>query len=262
MKKLLVALGILAALLALAGVAILVLVDVNAHKPRIETAVSDALGMEFRIQGKARLRLFPSASIVLSDVRLRNRGTDLATAEALRVGVKLRPLFGRRVVITELALEKPVIRIEKGIDGKFNYETPPRPAKPAAKEGEVPSAPLTVSTGSVSAGKIVYVDRKTGNETSLDAIDLSVRDLSIPTVPGVRLSKGISFSGDLSAKEVKTKDFTVSDMRAKVTAEAGVYEIRPFTMRLFGGTGEGGIRLDLSGETPTMKVKRQAVLEK
>ncbi|MGB7630246.1 MAG: AsmA family protein, partial [Candidatus Deferrimicrobium sp.] len=214
-----------------------------------------ALGMEFRIRGKARLRLFPSASIALSDVRLRNRGTDLGTAETLRVGVKLRPLLDRRIVITELVLEKPVIRIEKGIDGKFNFETPPRPAKPAAKEGEAPSASMVVSTGSVSAGKIVYVDRKTESETSLDAIDLSVRDLSIPTAPGAKLRKGISFSGDLSAKELKTNDFTMTDVRAKVTAGAGVYEFRPFTMKLFGGTGEGGIRVDLSGETPALKVK-------
>lgn len=105
MKKFLIALGILVALLVLAGVAILVLVDVNAHKPRIESAVSDALGMEFRIGGKAQLRLFPSASIVLSDVRLRNRGTELATAETLRVGVKLLPLLSRQIVITELVLE-------------------------------------------------------------------------------------------------------------------------------------------------------------
>jgi uncharacterized protein involved in outer membrane biogenesis len=44
-------------LLVLAGVAIVFLVDVNAHKARIEAAVSDALGMEFRIRGKAGLRL-------------------------------------------------------------------------------------------------------------------------------------------------------------------------------------------------------------
>lgn len=240
MKKHIVALGILVALVVLAGVAILVLVDVNAYKPRIENAVSDALGMEFRIGGKARLLFFPSTSIVLSDVRLRNRGTDLAAAESLRMGVKLRPLLARQVVITKLALEKPVIRIEKGIDGKFNYETAPRPATPAARDGEARSAPLTVSTGSVSAGKVVYVDRKSKSETSLDAIDLSVRDLSIPTAPGVKRLKGISFSGDLSAKEMKTKDFTASDVSAKVTAGAGVYEFRPFTMKLFGGTGEGG----------------------
>ena len=254
MKKLLIALVTLVALLVLAGVAIIILADVDAHKPRIESAVSDALGMEFRIHGKARLRLIPSTRIVLSDVRLRNRGTDLAVAKTLRVGVELRPLLDRRVVITELALENPVIRIEKGTDGKFNYETPPRPAAPAAKEGEPPSAPLAVSAGSVSAGKIVYVDRKAKSETSLDAIDLSVHDLSVLAARGGKLSKGISFSGDLSVKEMKTKDLSVSDVRAKVTAGAGVYEIRPFTMTLFGGAGEGGIRVDLSGEKKVLKV--------
>ena len=81
MKKILIALGALLGLLFLAGIAIVSLVDVNAHKPRIEAAVSDALEMEFRIQGKAGLRLFPSASISLSDIRLRNLGTDLAAAE-------------------------------------------------------------------------------------------------------------------------------------------------------------------------------------
>jgi len=253
MKKLLVALGILVGLLVLAGAAIVLLVDVNAHKPRIETAVSDALGMEFRIRGKAGLRLFPSAGIALSDVRLRNRGTDLATAETLRVGVRLLPLLlDRQVNITELALGKPVIRIEKGADGKFNYETPPGPVKPASKGADASSAPLNVARSSISAGKIVYVDRKAGSETSLDAIDLSVRDLSIPTARGAELMKGVTFTGDLSVKEIRSRDLAVSDVRAKVTAGGGIYEIRPIAMKLFGGAGEGGIRIDLSGDRMAM----------
>ena len=250
MKKLLVSLGILVALLVLAGVAILVLVDVNAQKPRIEAAVSDTLGMEFRIRGKARLRLFPSARIALSDVRLRNRGTDLATAETLRVGVMLLPLLNRQVNITELLLDKPVIRIEKGTDGKFNYETPPAPVKPTTgpKEAKASSAHLRVARSSVSGGKIVYVDRKAGSETTLDAVDLSVRNLSIPPAGGAALMKGISFTGDLTVKGIRSKDFAISDVRAKVTGGAGVYEIRPVTMKLLGGAGEGGIRVDLSGD--------------
>jgi hypothetical protein len=255
MKKLLIPLGILVGLVLLAGIAILVLVDVNAHKARIEAAVSDALGMEFRIRGKARIVFLPSASIVLSDVLLRNRGTDLATVETLRVGVKLRPLLDRRLVITELSLEKPAIRIEKGADGKFNYETPPRPATIPARSGEARSAPLTVSRGSVSAGTVVYVDRKAKEETRLEAVDLSVRDLVIPTATGVSLPKGVSFSGDLSVKGIRTKDRAVSDVRAKVTAGAGVFEIRPFTMKLFGGTGAGEARVDLSGEKTALKVR-------
>jgi AsmA protein len=255
MKKVLLVLGALAGLLVLAGVAIVFLVDVNAHKPRVEAAVSDALGMEFRIQGKAGLRLFPPAGIALSDIRLRNRGADLATAETLRVGVKLLPLLRRQVEVTEILLEKPSIRLEKGADGKFNYETAPRPAKPPAKKGEAPSAPLSVARGAVRNGSVVYVDRKAGTKTEISGIDLTVRDLALPAAPDAPVPKGIYFAGELRVKEVKGRDLSVSDVDAKVTATAGVIDVRPFTMKLFGGKGEGGIRIDLSKERTAAQVK-------
>jgi len=254
MKKILIALGVLLGLLFLAGIAIVYLADVNAHKPRIEAAVSDALGMEFRIGGKARLRLLPSASISLADVRLRNRGADLATAETLRVGVKLRPLLSRRVEITELILEKPSIRIEKGHDGTFNFEPPPRPPKPA-REGESAATPLSVARGAVRDGSVSYVDRKEGTRTEFSGIGLSLADLSIPVAPDAPLSRGISFTGQLRVKEVRGKDLAVSDVDAKVAASRGVYDIRPFTMKLFGGKGDGEILVDLSKERPDVRVK-------
>jgi len=255
MKKILLSLGILLGFLFLAGIAIVYLVDVNAHKPRIEAAVSDALGMEFRIRGKAGLRLFPSAGIALSDIRLRNRGADLAAADTLRVGVKLMPLLRRQVEVTEILLEKPSIRLEKGADGKFNYETAPRPAKPPAKKGVAPSAPLYVARGAVRNGSVVYVDRKAGTKTEISGIDLTVRELVVPAATETPVPKGISFAGELRAKEVKGKDLSVSDVDAKVTASAGVVDVRPFTMKLFGGKGEGGIRVDLSKERTAVQVK-------
>ncbi len=256
MKKLLVILGVLLGIVLLAGIAIVLLVNVNAYKPRIETAVSDALGMEFRIRGNASLRLLPSPAIALADVRLTNRGTDLADAGTLRIGIRLLPLLHRRIEITEFTLDKPVLRIEKGADGKFNFETPPRPAKsPAGEEGPSPAAPLVVADSSLENGRILYVDRKSGKETLLDGVNLSVRNLSVPTGSKAEPSRGISFTGKLMIGEVKTKGFTVSDVRASVTAGNGVYEIRPFTMRLFGGKGEGEIRADLSKRAPTVSVK-------
>jgi AsmA protein len=255
MKKFLVALGILLGLLFLAGIAFVSLVDVNAHKPRIEAAVSDALGMEFRIQGKAGLRLFPTAGIALSDIRLRNRGSELATAETLRVGVKLLPLLRREVEVTEILLEKPAIRIEKGKDGRFSYETAPRAAKPPAEKDEAPSASLSVGRSAVRNGSVVYLDRKTGTKTEISGIDLKVEDLAIPSASGAPVTKGISFTGGLRVKEVKGAGYSVSDVEAKVTASAGVCDIRPFTMKLFGGKGEGGIRIDLSKEKTGYQVK-------
>jgi AsmA protein len=255
MKKLLVALGILALIVVLAGVAFVLLADVNAHKPRIEAAVSDALGMEFRIRGTAGLRLFPSAGIALSDIRLRNRGAELAAVETVRVGVKLMPLLRRRVEVTELLLEKPTVRIEKGADGKFSYETPPRPEKPPAKGDEGSSTSLALSGGAVKDGRIVYVDRKGGGKTEISGIDLTVGDLTVPGGTAVPLAKGISFAGKLRVKEVKGAGYAVSDVDAKVAVSGGICDIRPFTLQLFGGKGEGGIRIDWSGERTDVRLK-------
>jgi AsmA protein len=255
LKKIFLVLGVLAGLLVLAGVAVVFLVDVNAHKPRIEAAVSDALGMEFRIHGKAGLRLFPSAGIALSDIRLRNRGAELASAETLRVGVKLLPLLRRQVEVSEILLEKPTVRIEKGTDGKFRHETPARPKKPSATGGDAPRASLAVSGAAVRDGRIVYLDRGTGGKTEISGIDLTVADLAVPGDPGVPLSRAISFTGKLRVKEVRVADRSVADVDAKVTVSAGVCDIRPFTMKLFGGKGEGGIRVDLTKENPAAQVK-------
>src|SRR5512145_1050188 len=230
MKKLLVALRILALIVVLAGVAVVLLADVNVHKPRIEAAVSDALGMEFRIQGNAGLRLFPSAGISLSEIRLRNRGAELATAETLRVGVKLLPLLRRRMEVTEILIDKPEIRIEKMADGTFNYETVPRAAKPPAKAGETSPSSLSVGRGAVRNGRFVYVDRKAGAKAEISGIDLTVEDLAVPAATGADVPEGISFTGRLRAKEVKVAGYSLSDVDAKVAASAGVCDIRPFTM--------------------------------
>ncbi len=39
-----------------------------------------------------------------------------------------------------------------------------------------------------------------------------------------------------------------------MSASGGVYDIRPFTMKLFGGSGEGRIRIDVSRRTPQLQV--------
>ena len=75
-KIALFAAGGLFALLLLAAVALVLFVDVNAHKPLLEAAASDALGMEVRIGGRLGIGLFPGFHITLEDVRIRNRSEE------------------------------------------------------------------------------------------------------------------------------------------------------------------------------------------
>jgi AsmA protein len=107
----------------------------------------------------------------------------------------------------------------------------------------------------VKEGRIVYLDRKGGGKTEISGIDLTVGNLAVPGDPGIPLVKGIAFSGRLRAKEVRGAGYAVSDLDAKVTASGGVCDIRPFTMKLFGGKGEGELRVDWSGEKTDVRLK-------
>lgn len=254
MKKLLVILAILVGLAVVAVIALLLLVDVNAYKPRIETAAGDALGMELRINGKASLRLVPSVGIALADVHLRNRGTELVKLGSLRIGVKLVPLLSKKLQVTELVLEKPDILIEKGKDGRFNFETPPKAPRPTPSRAET-AALLVVGDSAVRGGHFLYVDRKTGSRTELEGIDLTVRDLSLGGKPGAGIMKTLSFTGDLKIGGFRAGNVAVSDLRATVQGANGVFHVRPLTMRMFGGSGQGEIDADLSGEATAVKVR-------
>ena len=59
LKKTAIGVGIVAALLLIAGVAAGLLIDVNSYKPTIESLVADATGRKLTIDGPLSLRLVP-----------------------------------------------------------------------------------------------------------------------------------------------------------------------------------------------------------
>jgi len=125
-KIALFAAGGLFAFLLLAAVALVLFVEVNAHKPRLEAVASDALGMEVRIGGRLGIDLFPGFHVTLEDVRIWNRGADVAFAKEAILGIELLPLLHKEVRIVKIGMKRPRISVEQDRDGKFNFETPVR----------------------------------------------------------------------------------------------------------------------------------------
>src|SRR5512141_1552227 len=112
-KIALFAVGGLLALLLLAAVALVFFLDVNTLKPRLEEAASDALGMDVRIGGKLGIGLFPGFHVTLEDVRIRNRGADVASAKETFLGIELLPIFRRELRIVKVEMKRPRISIEQ-----------------------------------------------------------------------------------------------------------------------------------------------------
>src|SRR5512139_2469126 len=133
----LLAAGGLFALLILTAVALVLFVDVNALKPRLEAIASDALGMEVRIGGRLGIGLFPDPHIAAEDVRIRNRGADVASAKETFLGIEFLPLLHKELRIVKIGMKRPRVSIEQDRDGKFNFETPEGEAgKKTAEEPE------------------------------------------------------------------------------------------------------------------------------
>jgi uncharacterized protein involved in outer membrane biogenesis len=246
-KIILFAVGGFAGLLVLVMAALLIFVDANAYKPRLEAAASGALGMEVRVGGRLGIGFFPGLRITLEDVHIRNRGTDVASAKEARLGIDLLPLLRKQVRIGKIALKQPQISIERDRDGTFNFE------KPEAADGTLPAQDL--ASVSISGGTLLYADKQSGGGFEAGDCSLDVRHLRLSGGESPGLMKNLSITAELACGEIRTKDFIVSDLKLSVVGKGGVFDLKPVSMRVFGGQGLGNIRADYSGAVPRYDVR-------
>jgi len=247
LKIILFAISGFVGLLVLVAVALLVFVDTNAYKSRFEATASEALGMEVSIGGQLGIALFPGLLVTLEDVHIRNQGVELVSAKEVRLGIDLLPLLQNEVRIGNIALKKPSISIERGRDGKFNFE------KPEPAGATLPA--LDSAKVSVSDGTLLYADKQSGEGFEAGDCSLDVRHLLLSVGESPDLMKNLSFTAELACGEIRTKDFTVSDIKFSAVGKNGVFDLKPVTMGVFGGQGSGSIRADFSGAVPLYHVR-------
>ncbi len=250
-KKILFIACVIVALCLVAFIAFLLIVDVNAFKPRAEVAISDALGMDVKIDGKMGIVLFPRFGISLENVRVENRKMDVVSLEKVRIGLKIIPLLKREVRISEFGLIQPKFTIERDKSRKFNFETSAR--KPA-REKERPLAALTVRKFFISRGVVVYRDKRSDKKTKLKEFDLTISNFAF-SGDGVKdLLQNISFTGNFSCKQLRTNGLEVSDLMFAIRWGEGIVSISPLTMDIFNGKGKGTITVDVTEKTPLFRI--------
>jgi uncharacterized protein involved in outer membrane biogenesis len=254
-KIALFAAGGLFALLLLAAVALVLFVDVNAHKPWLEAAASDALGMEVRIGGNLGIGLFPGFHITVEDVRIRNRGADVASVKETVLGIGFLPLLHKELRVETIGMKRPRISIEQDRDGKFNFEEPEGEAgKKTSEDAKGTRFSLDVAKISLSDGVLFHADKKTGEVLEAGVFNLDVGRLRLAGGKNQDLLKNLSFSAEFACKEFRKGSLAVSNLKLRIEGKDGVIDLNPVTMRLFGGQGSGILRADLSGSVPQYNV--------
>jgi hypothetical protein len=254
-KKILLVSGCIVALLILVIIALVLFINVNVYKPRIEAAASDAIGMDFKIGGAMRIVLLPRFGISLENVLIKKGEMDFLSAQKVRIGLKLLPLIKHEARISEFTIIKPKITIERDKNGRFNFEGPMQ--KPA-KEERLPVALLTMGSFVISKGELVFLDRISNARTELNSIDLNIKDLSFTAERSHGLLQNISFSGNFQCESLKTKDFEVKNIRFDMKGKDGIFDINPVVMDFFGVAERGSIKVDITGEKPLFSAQYTA----
>lgn len=244
-KGLTIAGGIVLLAVIAAFVAVL-LFDINSYKSQIETAASQATGLDVAIKGRMGLAFFPFG-ISAKDVHVANKEIEILSLESLKLRVELIPLLSKQLKVTSCELVRPAVSIVKDAEGKYNFET----NKKIPAIGW-PGTAAGLNELKLSKGTLVYLNKRTGKKTELKEFNIATGDLSMAGTSG-SVIKNVSFTGSFDCNEVLQKDLRIENLKGPIKADKGVFSLKPLTMDVFGGKGEGDFTADETSADPEYK---------
>lgn len=187
MKKVLIAIGAVIAVLIIVAVAVPFLVPTDTWKGEIERRASAATGRTLTIAGPVRLSLLPAVAVVANDVSFANapggQTPNMVTLDKLEVRVRVLPLISGNLVIDRFILDKPVIHLEVNRQGQPNWqfagkESTPAPQQPQSQQpsqgGGAPLSGVQLGDVRISNGLVTYADARSGAHYEASDIDASL----------------------------------------------------------------------------------------
>ena len=186
-------LGLLLLLVAL-GLALTHLFNPKDYKDEISQLARDKAGVELRLQGDIGWSLFPWLGLELSDATiasLQQPEQPLARVRLLGLSVRVMPLLRREVQMSAIRVDGLELDLQRDAQGRGNWQqlgqaqtaTPSdsRPATGAQPASPPPAAPqsstqavrLDIDSLTLSNARIRYQDLASGQQYSLEGIQLS-----------------------------------------------------------------------------------------
>jgi len=250
------AVGAVLALALLLGV--IMLLSWRAHaREQLQAAASQALGLQVTIERPVVLKFFPGLAVKLTDVHIRNGGSDVASAGQAVLAIDLLALLRRQVRIPRVDLARVALMLERGRDGRFNFEgaSPVATPIPGIDSTDVNLTDLTFS----------YSNRQRGTQLQAMGCDVQASNLRVAdggaaagagaAGGGEGLMKRLSGSAKLSCGQVRIHDLPLSDVRFSAECASGVLRSSDVTLRAFGGQAKASLSADFTAATPSYRLR-------
>lgn len=178
MKKLLIGIVVVLALLAGAVVFLVATFDVNKYKPMIEQKLSEAVGNPVTI-GSIGLGWGGTFILEVKDIVIREEGRSALTVKRAAAGLDVFALLSRRISVPSVEVIEPQIVILKDASGvqiggvRMQPSSAPKPAKPEArKPGAAMPVDLSIRSVKLRDARLTYVD-----QSGPEPMTVQVRDL-------------------------------------------------------------------------------------
>src|ERR1700690_2531125 len=218
--------GIVVAILLLVVIALPFLIDVNSFRPKLESALTEALGREVKV-GNLSLSIL-SGTVSAEDLSIADDPTfskdPFIRAKSLKVGVEVMPLiFSEALHVTDITLDQPEIALLRDAAGKWNFSSlgskSATPAKPASAPSATPD--LSVSKLDVKDGRLSVNRANSSIKPHVyDDVDISVRDFSpksqFPFTITANLPAGGTVKLDGKAGPINSADVSASPIEAQI----------------------------------------------
>lgn len=227
-KKVIKFLSVIVAVLAVIIIGLAVFIKVYVTPERVKTLLLPQAEKELNRKvtiGEVDIGLLKGISVTDFAVKEADGKTDFVSCKDFVLKFKLLPLLSKQVIIDELRLVEPKIRIERSAAGKFNFDDIGRKEEAASKEkraeesGGMPVS-LIVSNVSVKDSIFSFTDH-TKNIPDMKG-SLSVDITMQPSAGGELLSRG---DVNLILEEVtrwKPQKKTIKDITAGIQYSARV----------------------------------------
>lgn len=189
-RRLLVALLVLVAVLGATAVLLPRLVDSDTLRSMLIVAARSHTGRELTVEGDIRVAVLPRPAVVLPRLALADAegfGPEpFASLDGARANLRLWPLLRGRLQIASVQIERPQLRLTVDASGRSNWddllpESTPQatPAAPSSGPGVAASLAGRVGIGrlQVSGGDLLWTDRRSGSWARVRDLDVSIAGL-------------------------------------------------------------------------------------
>jgi len=182
--RLLIRLIGLVVVVALVAVASLFLLPSDRIARIAADQISKQTGRSVTLEGDTRVTFWPILGVSGGKFSVANADWSdqgpMITADAVKIGVEPRALFGGEVRITGLEAQNPTIRLERASDGRVNWEIGVQGVAPSGQsDGSSPARSnalsLTLDRALIQNGSFSFTDHGAGDSIQVNGVDLDLR---------------------------------------------------------------------------------------